>query len=195
MPPGNKRKRKEGQYNQKIKKNDHLFVCALTKVVYDTNIVNTCMIEFPHAIVGAAIATKIGNPALALPLALASHFALDLVPHWNPHLNKEIKEHGYITKKTKWIIGIDVVASLAAGLYIASLALPDTHKAVIVVLGAFFGVLPDVAEAPFFFWGSKNKFLKNLVSFQSKLQFNIPIIPGLISQALVTAATLWWVLH
>lgn len=153
------------------------------------------MIELPHAALGAVIAYKIGNPALALPLALASHFALDFIPHWNPHLNREMEKYGHITKKTKWVIVTDVVLSLAVGFYIASLVLPDTKRAIIIILGSFMGVLPDLVEAPYFFTNSKNEFLAALVKFQSALQFNVPIIPGLVSQALVLLATFWWLGH
>ena len=52
------------------------------------------MLETPHVIVGAAIAYKVVNPALALPLALGSHFILDITPHWNPHLSTETKKFG-----------------------------------------------------------------------------------------------------
>ncbi|MBI4029189.1 MAG: hypothetical protein HY376_02390 [Candidatus Blackburnbacteria bacterium] len=151
------------------------------------------MIELPHAVVGAAIAYKVGNPALALPLAFLSHFALDLVPHWNPHLNREMKEYGHVTKRTKRIIFVDVIVSLLAGGYIASLAYPDIGRALVILLGAFMGVLPDVAEAPFFFFKSKNSFLKRLIGFQSKVQFNAPFWPGIISQILLLAATFLWV--
>ncbi|MEK7521934.1 MAG: hypothetical protein AAB599_04015 [Patescibacteria group bacterium] len=159
------------------------------------------VIELPHAVVGAAIAAKVGNPALSLPLALASHFVLDMVPHWNPHLNREVAKYGHITRTTKYVIGLDVAASLCAGFFIASTALPDSNRslltipmeALLIILGAFLGVLPDVLEAPYFFWRSKSTFLKKLVAFQSSMQFNVPIIPGLISQLLVIAAAFWWV--
>src|SRR3989344_75011 len=36
-----------------------------------------------HAILGTVIAAKIGNPALAIPLALASHIVADAIPHWD----------------------------------------------------------------------------------------------------------------
>jgi len=49
------------------------------------------VLETPHVVVGAAIATKIANPFISLPLAFASHFLLEKVPHWNPHLNTEKK--------------------------------------------------------------------------------------------------------
>lgn len=151
------------------------------------------MLELPHAVVGAAIAYKVGNPALALPLSFLSHFALDLIPHWNPHLNCEMKQYGHITKRTRWIIAADVVVSLVAGGYIASLAYPDAKREVIILLGAFMGVLPDVAEAPFFFFKSKSGFFKKLISFQSKIQFDAPFWPGVVSQILLLAATFWWI--
>jgi len=171
-----------------------MYVQIITSTLRFTNRKRQHMIELPHAVVGAAIAAKVGNPALSLPLALASHFVLDLVPHWNPHLNREISEHGKITTRTRTIIALDVLVSLGAGFFIASTALPDTARFITIAFGAFFGVLPDVAEAPFFFLKSKNKWLERLVKFQSSLQFNVPLIPGVISQLLVLVAALWWVL-
>src|SRR5688572_9701730 len=35
-----------------------------------------------HAVTGALIGTAVGQPLLALPLAYASHFVLDGIPHW-----------------------------------------------------------------------------------------------------------------
>lgn len=39
------------------------------------------MIAAAHMLAGAAVATSIPAPALALPLALASHYILDAIPH------------------------------------------------------------------------------------------------------------------
>jgi len=39
------------------------------------------MLYTPHFLVGAAILKYIPNPVVGLPLALASHIALDLIPH------------------------------------------------------------------------------------------------------------------
>ena len=39
------------------------------------------MVLTTHLLVGAAIASKVFNPALALPLAFLSHYPLDLAPH------------------------------------------------------------------------------------------------------------------
>lgn len=36
-----------------------------------------------HAVIGTVIATKIGNPAFAIPIALVSHLVADAIPHWD----------------------------------------------------------------------------------------------------------------
>ncbi len=40
-----------------------------------------------HAIIGTIIAAKIGNPALAVPIAIVSHIAADAFPHWDTATN------------------------------------------------------------------------------------------------------------
>ena len=102
------------------------------------------MLETPHAIVGAVIVSKIPNPIISLPLAFASHFVLDMVPHWNPHLNTEIRNKGKISSTTTLIVAADVLLAIISGVAISSLSLPDTTHAGFVLMGAFSGVLPDV---------------------------------------------------
>lgn len=143
--------------------------------------------------VGAAIAAKIGNPALSLPLALASHFALDLLPHWNPHLNTELNRLGKLSGKTVTFIATDMFLGLAGGLLIASTVLPDQNQFAIVVLGAFMGVLPDLAEAPHFFLGFHHPWILKLVKFQKSIQNDTPPFLGILTQVLLLAAVFAWV--
>lgn len=152
----------------------------------------TTVLELPHTLVGAAIATKIGNPALSLPLALASHFALDLIPHWNPHLNTEIRENGKISSKTTLIIASDVLLSLVAGFYIASNQLPDKTGFTIVILGALMGILPDLAEAPYFFLEFRWKPIEKLLKFQKSIQNDAPPFVGLATQIIIMGAVFLW---
>lgn len=151
------------------------------------------MLELPHTVVGAAIAAKVGNPALALPLALASHFVVDMLPHWNPHLNKELKEHGRVTTRSTVFVAVDVVGSLFAGSAIASTVLPDITHFWIVILGAFLAVLPDVVEAPYFFLRKEYAFVGRLIAFQKSIQNDAPPLVGIATQIVLVAAALWWV--
>lgn len=151
------------------------------------------MLELPHTVVGAAIAAKVGNPALALPLALASHFALDLLPHWNPHLNTELNRLGKLSRKTVTFIATDVALSLAGGLLIAGTVLPDRNQFVIVILGAFMGILPDLVEAPHFFLGLHHPWILRLVKFQKSIQNDTPPFLGILTQVLLLVAVFAWV--
>lgn len=153
------------------------------------------MLELPHVIIGATIAAKIGNPALALPLALASHFALDVLPHWNPHLNSELKKHGRVTVRTSTFVAIDGIGSLVAGFAIASTVLPNINHFVIVILGAFLAVLPDVVEAPHFFLGWHHNLILKLLRFQKSIQTDAPPAIGITSQIVLVAAALWWLFN
>lgn len=141
------------------------------------------MFELTHALTGGVIAYKIGNPALSLPLALASHFIIDLIPHWNPHLSEEKKKLGHIKRSTLLIIFLDSFLGLILGLLLASKKLPDTGGAMLVITGCFLGVLPDLIEAPYYFFGSRNPLIKKLIKFQTSHHTNVPLLPGLAIQA------------
>jgi len=157
-------------------------------------IINVTVLETPHVIVGAAIATKVVNPALALPLAFASHFVLETVPHWNPHLNTETEKFGQPTVTSTKIVIIDLVASLVLGSYIALRALPDTTHALTILGACFMASLPDTLEAPYFFLHVRNKTLAKWIKFQKSIQEDADILPGLATQALTIIAAFWWIL-
>lgn len=151
------------------------------------------MTELPHTVVGAAIAVKVGNPALAIPLALLSHFALEFVPHWNPHLYRETKKYGKVTKQSTWFVAADVGASLLAGFLIASTVLPDVAHFWTVIFAAFAAVLPDVIEGPWFFLNFKNRAIEKFILFQRSLQYDAPLVPGVLTQLLTITAAFYWI--
>lgn len=151
------------------------------------------MLEFAHALTGGVIAYKIGNPLVSLPISFLSHFIVDLLPHWNPSLSKEKKKFGHIKKRTLELIVLDSLFGLFLGLSLASKKLPDTKAAIFVLLGCFLGVLPDLLEAPYYFSHQPVFKPKCLMKFQGKHQFNIPLVPGLISQILFTIFLLYLV--
>jgi hypothetical protein len=153
------------------------------------------VLETPHAIVGAAIATKVVHPALAIPLAFASHFMLEKVPHWNPHLNTETEKFGRPTKQSTTIVVIDAVTALASGSYLAYRALPNQALALTIFIACFSAVLPDIIEGPYFFLNLRNATIKRWVKFQKSLQVDTEVIPGLLTQVATVAAALWWILQ
>lgn len=136
------------------------------------------MLSTPHLLVGAAIVKTIPNPAISLPLALLSHFALDSFPHWDgsPKAPFGLKTTGWII--VDYLIGSSIVLLLTAGL----------ENQVLICLGAFLGTLPDFIlgtyrhlESTF----SKYRLLRVPNQFHMSIQKNIPFRPGLV----VTAVT------
>lgn len=150
------------------------------------------MLETPHVLVGAAIATKIPNPLISLPLAFASHFVLDMVPHWNPHLNTELRKYGRITDKSTLIVATDIVVSLILGLFVALNFSGDSTQMLTILLGGFAGVLPDVVEGPYFFLNWKNELVHRWLMFQKSIQVDTTAVAGLLTQLATIVTTFWW---
>lgn len=151
------------------------------------------VLETPHAIIGAAIATKVVNPLVAVPLAFGSHFLLDMVPHWNPHILTELKRDGKVSTKSKIIIAADVSVAFISGTIIAVNYLPDTGRFLTVMACAFAGVLPDLIEGPYFFLRSRNAVVKKWLQFQKFIQVDADNWAGMITQVAVCVAAIWWI--
>ena len=150
------------------------------------------MLETPHVFIGAAIAAKIPNPLIAIPLAFASHFILEMVPHWNPHLNSETEKYGQPTKRSTVITAIDSTLALASGSFIAYQALPNVGQAILVLVCSFASVLPDVMEGPYFFLKMRANWVKKWIAFQKSIQSDTTPFWGLLTQTLVILAAIFW---
>lgn len=150
------------------------------------------MLETPHAIVGAAIAAKITNPLIGIPLAFGSHFILDMVPHWNPHINTELKNGG-IKRNSKLIIFSDVLVSLASGFAIANSVSNNYIYFTYIIAACFAAVLPDVVEAPYFFLGWKHSILGKWLKFQKHIQVDTTPFIGMAVQIVTILTALWWI--
>ena len=151
------------------------------------------MLQTPHVVVGTAIAIKVGNPALALPLALASHFVLDRVPHWNPHTYTEAVKYGHPKKSTILLTIIDIGTAFALGLWIASQFLPDYRMSFLILLSAFASVVPDIAKYPFFLFKSLRRGLyKKYVEWERSIQTDVSFYPGVFTQLAIIVVGIWW---
>lgn len=70
-----------------------------------------------HALAGAVIGLTVTQPVIALPLALASHFVMDAIPHFGVGFAKNVKRrrifHSYL------LIDAILLAIIMASLYFA----------------------------------------------------------------------------
>ena len=90
------------------------------------------MIATNHALTGALIVCAVGNPLIALPLAFASHFLLDSLPHYGENIDRL---SGFT--KLVWLIDAVLLSSLAVYLLVGG------HW--LLMAGAAVAMSPDVA--------------------------------------------------
>lgn len=137
-----------------------------------------------HAILGTVIAAKIGNPIFAVPIALASHFAADLIPHWDVGTNRHKK-----TKK-KLIIesASDVLLSFVVSYGIIFFIFPQTdffYAFLILIIAQ----LPDWLMAPYYFFGIREFKWAYLIGKNINKDLDLPW--GLINQIAILAAVVY----
>jgi hypothetical protein len=151
------------------------------------------MLETPHVFLGAAIASKIPNPFISIPLSFASHFILEKVPHWNPHLNTETQKYGYPTRKSIIITTADSTFALLSGSFIAYQALPNQALSLTILASCLASILPDLIEAPYFFLRIRNKYIARWIDFQKSLQVDTTPVWGALTQVAVIIAAIFWI--
>lgn len=151
------------------------------------------MLETPHVALGTAIAVAIPNPLISIPLAFASHFLLDMTPHWNPHLNTETKKYGRLTEKTLLVIGLDLACATVLVGFIAYYFRSDSKMFLNILFSSFASIAPDAVEGPYFFWGYKNKTIDLWMKFQKSIQVDANIFWGSLTQIAVILTSLYWI--
>lgn len=153
------------------------------------------MLLLPHTLAGITIVSKIQNPLVSLPLAFLSHFALDMIPHWDYFTRSSIKKIAN-NKHRKLIIRLvflDFFLSLVIGGLFAHRALPDAGRALTFLAGAFLANLLDGLELPMMF-GVRNKITEFVYSIQHPLQGRASPVLGILTQLVVVSTCLFFLL-
>lgn len=123
------------------------------------------MLSIAHAVTGAFIAAQLPEPIVFIPLAIASHFVLDHVAHFDAGTNmKDPRRKTYIT------LIAAAVDLLVAGILIALIwRQTPTNFTWQIWLGAFCGILPDVLESTELFFHRPIGILKPLYQLHEKV--------------------------
>lgn len=154
------------------------------------------MLSIAHATTGAIIAVHVHSPLVAVPLILASHYALDAIAHYDAGTGLS---SGKKSRRTAFILGL---LDLALALVIVFLLYPFPlfHTPLPALLnqppvwGAFLGLLPDFLEAPRNFLHYEPAWLKPINHFHGSFHHSIPnILSGLAPQAILLS--LIWMYH
>jgi hypothetical protein len=153
------------------------------------------MLETPHVALGIALAVKSGNPWVAIPLSLASHFLLDRVPHWNPHFYSETVKLGKPKRKSTYFAIADEIVAASLTLYFAYQFLPDYRQSILIMICSLMSVLPDQIKLPYFFMNQRQGILKKWVDFERGIQVEIKPFWGTVTQLVVIIASLFWIFN
>jgi len=103
-----------------------------------------------HALVSAAIYRAIPDPRLSIPLAFASHFIMDTVPHWDFGTNWR--------SRSKKMTGLLAIAETALGITVAYFLFQGKGNSLGLLSTIVAGELPDWLEAPWYiFFARQNK--------------------------------------
>lgn len=103
-----------------------------------------------HALVGALIAGKVGDPVLTAALAFLSHFPCDILPHWDVGMH-------HVKKKSQTIFYeavADVLVSYAASFLLFWYILGQ-RDLILLAVAVFAAHLPDWISFPYFLWKIK----------------------------------------
>lgn len=134
-----------------------------------------------HALIGTIIAVKIGNPALAIPIAIASHIVADAIPHWDTATNR--KKKGF--KK----MFIDTFFDVALGFYLSYLLVilffPKTNPSYVFIM-IIASQLLDWMTAPYYFFHIKA--FKFAYTFQKSFDNKLNLPWGLVTQIILIVA-------
>ncbi len=158
------------------------------------------MLIIPHMLAGAAIGTLVPNPYLAFPLGIASHYALDALPHWDTGQVRKRKADGGVPEQfERWefpFAALDILFALALTWYFW-----QSHgQAPGVLAGGLGGLLPDALDnVPF--WSPRLRKLPLFAKIASCHEWaHYPTLPrrelwlGIISPTIVVILALGWLL-
>ena len=141
-----------------------------------------------HALIGTMIAVKVGDPILAIPLSLVSHFVADLVPHW------DLATHW--REKTKMRLQLESVADVLLGFNLSfilyGLILQIKPQAQISFILIFASIIvaqsPDWLMAPWVIFGKAFPFSKLMYQIQHRLNNKLDKPWGIVTQVVALIA-------
>ena len=133
-----------------------------------------------HAVIGTIIAAKVGNPALAIPLAIASHFVADAIPHWDTGTNWREKNKIRFFLESFFDVALSFVLSyILIALFFPTLKIPYAFFIVVV------SQLPDWITAPYLFFKIKIWPFREMYEFQRGFNVRLDKPWGIITQVLI----------
>ena len=140
------------------------------------------MLTTPHAVTGAAIGALMPSPWLVVPVAVASHFALDHIPHWQETLAPYTP-----TRRTYIRIVFDLIL---AGLLVGLVAGWHSDRTALVWLGAAAANAPDLDTITVLLPGLRRGPVQRFWDWHCRIQRETGELLGVYTQLVTIAACL-----
>jgi hypothetical protein len=125
-----------------------------------------------HALTGAVIGLAIGKPAVAVPLALASHFICDIIPHY------DLQQPDRQKLKSRFFQNLLVIDILLCLSLVTILAVFQPLNWFLAAVCAFIAAAPDLAFLKIYLQGRRDQPITQgrIVIFTRRIQwFQRPI--------------------
>ena len=137
------------------------------------------MLSVAHATTGAFISKKIAPLYISLPLALASHYLEDAIPHWD--VGQGLTKGHTSKKQAFWReLLVDFPLSIILVYFLFQAGHPFELR---IWLGWFVGLLPDFIEFPKNFLTWQPWPIRQLNDFHGRFHHSTPrIFYGLVPQ-------------
>lgn len=153
------------------------------------------MLGTPHMLLGAAIGKLTRTPCLAAPIAFASHFLLDRMPHMDSHSLLGIQGPDPTAAEVAM-----VAADVALGIGLTLKAAAEQKESTAILTGATAGVIIDLFDTvpPIDTWFRSAPLTSDISHFHKRIQSDVPQDQwplGLGTQMAVAAISLlviWW---
>ena len=136
-----------------------------------------------HTLLGFMIGLFLPFWLLVFLISFASHFLLDIIPHWDGEFNqKNFYSFGKvdITKSRFFLTVFDLIAS-----FTFAFVLYQFYPFKLAVLGFFASILPDLLSLGYFTPLKKNRIYIDYLKFHSRIQNETSKWVGILFQVLI----------
>jgi|SRR5581483_7324108 len=130
-----------------------------------------------HALLGAIIAAKTGDPLLAGVLAFGSHIVADILPHWDAGTHREDKTNARLF----WEAAADVILGIILVIVFMHFFAPTVNLAYTFFI-VFISQGLDWITAPYLFLQMKFPPFSWVYKFQSEINNKLDKPWGIITQ-------------
>jgi len=158
------------------------------------------MLSIPHALTGAFIASKIPYPVVYIPMSVGMHYLCDWIPHWDMGTGLSTGKRKRSTAIILELFELGVTAVLIYYFFIAHLGIGffnisgylNSPQALHILVGALFGIMPDLIEAPRNFLKWEPWFIKPLNKLHGSFHHSTPnMVVGLLPQ-IILVGFIWF---